>query len=259
MASSEQFEEHEGQHDEGPKEAVVTTPGLMPTETKTSLHMQWASSCAIMASATGELMSRCRCSAPCVFPWPVGAIACIARNLGSPLRRHTSKGLSCSITLLISSYRRMLLITNPDDKMSNQYEYQDEASSFKQGRSPVVKLVFCLRKRPDLSDDEFHRYWLEEHGNLVRKLAPSLKIQRYVQSHTVRPELNDSIRQIRGMEKPHDGIAELWWNSMDDYREAYGSEEGREADAALKADEEKFIDLASSTLWFCEEHTLFEV
>jgi hypothetical protein len=45
---------------------------------------------------------------------------------------------------------------------------------------------------------------------------------------------------------------------MDDYAAAYSSDEGKEADAALKADEEKFIDLANSTLLLCEEHTILE-
>lgn len=29
----------------------------------------------------------------------------------------------------------------------------------------------CLRKRRDISDEEFHRYWLENHGELVMDLA----------------------------------------------------------------------------------------
>ena len=32
----------------------------------------------------------------------------------------------------------------------------------------ITKLVFCVRKRPELSDEEFQTYWLERHGPLVR-------------------------------------------------------------------------------------------
>jgi hypothetical protein len=30
----------------------------------------------------------------------------------------------------------------------------------------VIKLVFVIRRREDLTPQEFHRYWLEEHGPL---------------------------------------------------------------------------------------------
>ena len=27
----------------------------------------------------------------------------------------------------------------------------------------MIKLVFCIRKSAGMSDEEFHRYWLDEH------------------------------------------------------------------------------------------------
>ena len=38
----------------------------------------------------------------------------------------------------------------------------------------MIKLVFCLRRLPHLSREEFHRYWLDTHGPLVRERAPAL-------------------------------------------------------------------------------------
>jgi hypothetical protein len=32
----------------------------------------------------------------------------------------------------------------------------------------MIKLVFCVRKRSDLSTEEFYRHWLNDHGPLVR-------------------------------------------------------------------------------------------
>jgi len=40
----------------------------------------------------------------------------------------------------------------------------------------MIKLVFCLRRLPNLSREEFQRYWLDTHGPLVRELAPALAI-----------------------------------------------------------------------------------
>ena len=35
----------------------------------------------------------------------------------------------------------------------------------------MIKLIYCLRKRDDIDSDSFYRYWLEEHGPLVKSVA----------------------------------------------------------------------------------------
>ena len=122
----------------------------------------------------------------------------------------------------------------------------------------MVKLVYCVRKRSDLSDEEFRNYWLNRHGPLVAKLAPGLDLKRYVQSHTMTLELHELIRATRELKEHYDGLAELWWESMDAFIDAYSSPEGMEADAALREDEARFIDFADSCIFFTEEHTVYE-
>jgi hypothetical protein len=53
-----------------------------------------------------------------------------------------------------------------------------------------------------------------------------------------------------------DGVAELWWDSLDDMRTASGTPAGQAAGLALLEDERKFIDLARSPLFFGEEKTI---
>jgi hypothetical protein len=50
----------------------------------------------------------------------------------------------------------------------------------------MIKLVYCLRKRDDVTSEELYRYWLNEHGPLVRKFADAIKARKYVWSHTGR-------------------------------------------------------------------------
>ena len=121
----------------------------------------------------------------------------------------------------------------------------------------MIKLVYCVRKRGDITDEEFHRYWLENHGPLVKSFAETMKATRYVQSHTVLPEVNQAIMEARGMKLPYDGITELWWNSLEDLMAGSGSEEGAKVGETLKADESKFIDFSESRIFFTEEHEIF--
>ena len=113
----------------------------------------------------------------------------------------------------------------------------------------MVKLVFCLRRLPELSLVEFQRYWREQHAPLVARHAATLRIRRYVQLHTLASPLNDALQASRGGPEAYDGVAELWWANAEDFAAATASEAGRLASAELLEDERRFIDLARSPLW----------
>jgi uncharacterized protein (TIGR02118 family) len=107
-----------------------------------------------------------------------------------------------------------------------------------------------------MAPDEFRRYWLEEHGPLARSLTEPLGMRRYVQSHTVAPELNAQLAATRNTAEVFDGVAELWWDSLDDLASAFASEEGQAAGRTLMEDEAKFIDFERSSLFLAEEHLI---
>ena len=121
----------------------------------------------------------------------------------------------------------------------------------------MIKLVYCIRKRADISEAEFHRYWLEEHAPRVRGHAKALGADRYVQSHTLDSELNEGLRASRGMSPPHDGITELWWSDVEAFRKALDSGDGIAAGVDLLEDERHFIDIEASTLFLTEEYEIF--
>ena len=122
----------------------------------------------------------------------------------------------------------------------------------------MLRLTFLLRKKPNLSHDEFYQYWLEEHGPLVASHARRLGALRYVQVHTLRDEAAlaaaaGMAKARGGMEPIYDGVAEAWFESRAALMEAGFSPAGRAAAAALVEDEAKFIDLPNSPLWLCHE------
>ena len=118
----------------------------------------------------------------------------------------------------------------------------------------MVKLVFLLRRLPSLTQAEFQRYWRETHGPLVRRHADVLRIRRYVQTHALDTPYNAALRATRGTAEPYDGVAELWWDSLDELAAATSAPEGRAAGDALLEDERRFIDHAASSMFLCEEH-----
>lgn len=120
----------------------------------------------------------------------------------------------------------------------------------------MIKLTFCLMRRPELSREEFQKYWFENHAPLVRSHQDALRIRRYVQLHSMTSPLNDAIAASRGAPGMYDGVAELWWDSVEDMTAGASSPEGVAAGAALLEDERKFIDLARSPLWLGEEREI---
>ncbi len=98
----------------------------------------------------------------------------------------------------------------------------------------MIKLVFALRRLPHLSRAQFQQYWREEHGPLVAKFRTDLRIRRYVQVHTAEQPVNELLRSSRGAPEPFDGVAELWWDSLEDLAAALEQPAGREAGAALR-------------------------
>jgi uncharacterized protein (TIGR02118 family) len=117
----------------------------------------------------------------------------------------------------------------------------------------MLKLTFCLRRRSELSREEFQRYWRETHAPLVRSHAKALGIVRYVQTHTGHDDLGAALRAGRGGPEAYDGVAELWWRDRTAFEAALTTAAAQEAGAALLEDEQRFIDLARSPLWIGEE------
>ncbi len=120
----------------------------------------------------------------------------------------------------------------------------------------AYKMIFCLRRREDLEPEEFSRYWRERHAELFQRFADTLRVRRYTQSHRLPTKVNDALRSYRGAPDGYDGVAEVWFDSLEDLLAALGTPEGRAAAEALIEDERHFIDHAASPIWISEEHVV---
>lgn len=120
----------------------------------------------------------------------------------------------------------------------------------------MVKFTMCLRKRADLSRDEFYDYWLNKHGPLVISLAPALRIRKYNQVHALDHQINEIVRKTRNLLDPFEGVAETWFENLEDLEGSFATPEGREAGLQLREDEAKFLDLTQCAGWISQEHVM---
>jgi uncharacterized protein (TIGR02118 family) len=117
----------------------------------------------------------------------------------------------------------------------------------------MIKLTFCLTRLPHLTRETFQDYWFKTHGPLVASVAQTLRIRRYVQLHSLAPEASQGLRASRAAPTEYDGVAELWFDSLDALIANGERAEAQAASALLLEDERRFIDHAKSPLWWGEE------
>ncbi len=122
----------------------------------------------------------------------------------------------------------------------------------------MVKLVFILYRRPELTHEEFGHHWLETHAPLVKAAAGAIEVRRYVQSHVVPGAASADLDVNGGLSATAlpDGVAELWWESAEAMTAAFGGEGWSRVSGILAADEAKFIDSSRSFSFLTEEHEI---
>ncbi len=121
----------------------------------------------------------------------------------------------------------------------------------------MIKLMYCLRRKPGVSRADFQHYWRTTHAPLVAGVAATLGVRRYVQSHTIATGLDVAISTARGCTvEPYDGVAELWWDDEAGLIAGASSEAGAQASVMLLKDEANFIDFERSTIFFVQENVV---
>jgi hypothetical protein len=119
-----------------------------------------------------------------------------------------------------------------------------------------MKVIYCLKRLPNLTPDQFLKHWLEIHAPLVRANQRALRIVRYIQVHTGHGPLLEKLRAFRGSPEPYDGVAEIWYESLEALETLGRDPAARAASRLLYEDEQRFVDSARSPIWFGEEYSI---
>ena len=115
--------------------------------------------------------------------------------------------------------------------------------------NPTWLKVSCfLTRRPDLSHDEFHRYWTEVHTPMLAKPMPGAPpIHRYIQLQTI-PEDVPALQTAL-----YDGVAEIWFDSLADAAAMFTSEHYYNV---VAKDEENFLDRTKTAFLYAHEKSI---
>lgn len=117
----------------------------------------------------------------------------------------------------------------------------------------MIKQIVFLKKRDDLSMEEFMDYYENQHSQLSRKMGappPMPNAQRYVRRY-VKPEANPLTGEV--IHPGYDCIMEIWWNTREDFDAAMKAIGNPEFLEARKADELKLFASNSNPVITVEE------
>jgi len=102
----------------------------------------------------------------------------------------------------------------------------------------MVKVLAVIHKRPEMSREEFVRYWREVHAVLAQGMEG---VRRYV--------INPTVEAFAMGEPPFDGVAELWFDDAAAARAAFASPVG----IATTQDVAKFAQPERTQIVIAEE------
>jgi len=111
----------------------------------------------------------------------------------------------------------------------------------------MIKLCILVPKRPDLTLEEFRAHWTNVHAQLFSS-QPEVKqyVKKYIQAQSTGKSLNQFPLA------PFDGVAEIWFDKMEDIGKVFGTENYLNR---IAPDEAKFID-RDKILWIYTEENI---
>src|SRR5258705_1521999 len=118
----------------------------------------------------------------------------------------------------------------------------------------MIKQVVFLKKRADITMEQFKDYYETQHSQLAKRLGakPSLpNAQRYVRRY-VTVEKNPLTGEM--IHPGYDCIMEIWWNTRADFEAAMKGLGNPEFLQARKDDELKLFASNSNPVCIVEEH-----
>ena len=111
----------------------------------------------------------------------------------------------------------------------------------------MIKLTYLIFPRADIDRDKARRFWMEDHGALMKKHAATLRVVRYVQTPHVGHRLEQMMAAARGVEmRVPLGMAEIYWASREDLEFSFEDRAARRAYRELVADERRFAAMSLS-------------
>ena len=117
----------------------------------------------------------------------------------------------------------------------------------------MIRYINCVRKREDISQDEFRRYWNSlEFQQLFEQLFLIVKPKGFAKNLTLQVSANEQIREHRGSSEPFDATIEYWWDNAAELMENWDTPEAYDFYNQMLEFQKQFIDIENCHAFFTE-------
>ena len=115
----------------------------------------------------------------------------------------------------------------------------------------MITLNYLVRKKNDISTEEFREYWLDAHAGQSRQLSPGLGFKKYTKSETLHDdETNKMLQVMYGTSNDsYDFVDQMVIYNLEEFRTGLNDSEIQSGLKQLHADADRVVDYNRSDYW----------
>ncbi|MEH6636708.1 MAG: EthD domain-containing protein [Halioglobus sp.] len=116
----------------------------------------------------------------------------------------------------------------------------------------MIKLNYFVRKRADVTAEDFRVFWMGNHAEEVLKLVDKLGIRKYTKCETQHEDdVNKLLQQMYGSATDaYDFAEEMLINDLEDFKEGLNDADVQKQLLQLHEDSRAYVDVSRSDIWF---------
>jgi len=116
----------------------------------------------------------------------------------------------------------------------------------------MINVVYCMRRRADLTLQQFLDHWGNVHAPIVMRNLAVLRLAGYQRIEPRVHEMSPQIERRNISAAPYDGIAMLSWATEEDLQRSLTDPQALDVQRELARDEKLFVDATTSCRWVAE-------
>jgi uncharacterized protein (TIGR02118 family) len=110
----------------------------------------------------------------------------------------------------------------------------------------MYKIVTMSKRKPGMTQEQYRKYWLDVHGQLILKTVPA-NIMALIKKYAQCPAVDIPVHP-----QPYDGVAEFCFEDYESLR-AWSKFYFSDAAKVLRDDQAKFVDVSTMVTVITEE------